>query len=139
MPTERRDEPFVGVWDLKDLLAHLVGWDRTNLDALRDFLSGRRPAFYDRYDPGWTAYNAELVARYRIDDFDSLLESLAASQRDVVDGLRVLSDADLTRERAIGRTGRPLTIAGLLRAAIHDEQEHLRQIETFSRQRMESG
>ncbi len=131
MPAARRDEPFVGVWDLKDLLAHLVGWDRTNLDALNDFLAGRRTAFYDRYDPGWTAYNAELVARYRLDDFAALLDSLAASQRDVVDALRTLSDADLTRERALSRTGRPLTIDGLLRAAIHDEQEHLRQIEVF--------
>jgi DinB superfamily len=139
VPTERRDEPFVGVWDLKELLAHLVGWDRTNLDALHDFLAGRRPAFYDRYDPGWSAYNAELVARYRIDDFDALLDSLVVSQRNVIEGLRVLSAADLTRERAIGRSGRPLTIAGLLRAAIYDEQEHLRQIEASSRQRMKSG
>ena len=131
MPAERRDEACVGVWDLKDLLAHLVGWDRTNLDALHDFVAGRRPAFYGRYNPGWIAYNAELVARYRLDDFNALLDSLAASQRDVVDALCALSDTDLTRERAIGRTGRPLTIAGLLRAAIHDEQEHLRQIEAF--------
>ena len=129
MPAERRDEPFIGVWDLKDLLAHLVGWDRTNLEALHDFLAGRRPAFYDRYDPGWSAYNAELVARNRLEDFEALLESLAASQHDVVAALRTLSDADRTRERGAGRTGRPLTVAGLLRAAIHDE--HLRQIEAF--------
>jgi hypothetical protein len=139
VPAGLRDEPFVGVWGLKDLLAHLVGWDRTNLDAIHDFLAGRRPAFYDRYDPGWTAYNAELLGRHRVDDVDALLEALAASQRDVIEALRSLPEPELTRERARSRSGRPLSIAGLLRAAVRDEREHLRQIEAFVGQRMNSG
>jgi hypothetical protein len=69
VPPERRREPFLGGWDLVDLIAHLIGWDRTNLEAIDDFLAGHLPAFYDTYDPGWASFNATLVARHRREDW----------------------------------------------------------------------
>lgn len=32
---ERQDEVFLGIWSVKDLLAHLAGWDVTNIDDER--------------------------------------------------------------------------------------------------------
>jgi hypothetical protein len=30
LPAKQRDEIFLGSWSVKDLLAHLIGWDQTN-------------------------------------------------------------------------------------------------------------
>jgi hypothetical protein len=124
----QRDVAFAGTWDARDLLAHLIGWDYTNLYAVQDFRRGRLPNFYARYDPQWAAYNAELVARHRQEDWDALLASLRRSQAAVFDALRGLPDDDLTSDFGVRWQGRRVTIAGLLRAALRDEREHLAQI-----------
>src|SRR5690606_38655529 len=59
---ERRT-PFVGHWSVMDVLAHLVGWDYTNVEAIEATRAGRLPAFYRHYDPGWAGYNQALIER----------------------------------------------------------------------------
>jgi hypothetical protein len=138
IPADQRQVAFVGAWDVKDLLAHLVGWDYTNTDAVRDMVAGRLPSFYGRYDPGWATYNASLVRKHRTDDWDALLAALHRSQDAVGAVLCCLPEPEFERQRRLPGRERPLTIAGLLRAAIRDEEEHLRQIETFLAGRRQS-
>jgi len=130
---ERRREPFLGAWDLMDLLAHLIGWDRTNVEAIDDFLAGRLPAFYDAYDPGWASFNAALVARHRPEGWEALLAALRQSQAAFEARLRALPAAEIDRDRGIVWRGRKVTIGGLLRAALRDEAEHLEQVRRFAR------
>ena len=33
---------FLGVWSVKDLIAHLIGWDFANLAAAKDIQAGKR-------------------------------------------------------------------------------------------------
>ena len=110
MPAELRDTPFVGHWDLKDVIAHTVGWDYTNVEALPDFAAGRLPAFFERYDPDWAACNAELVARYRLEDWDALMRSLGEAQRAFVAALGAVTDADL--DNAVAWNGRKVSLRG---------------------------
>ena len=35
IPLDREDELFLGFWSIKDLIAHLEGWDDTNLQAIQ--------------------------------------------------------------------------------------------------------
>ena len=70
---EEQNTVFLGVWSVKDLIAHLVGWDFTNLAAAKDIQAGKLPEFYAHYDKDWKTYNAELVAKYKRDDFEELL------------------------------------------------------------------
>jgi hypothetical protein len=70
---EAQDTVFLGVWSVVDLIAHLVGWDFTNLAAAKDIQAGKLPGFYAHYDKDWKTYNAELVAKYKRDDFEELL------------------------------------------------------------------
>jgi len=35
LPARARDEVFLGSWSIKDLLAHLIGWGFTNIDAVK--------------------------------------------------------------------------------------------------------
>src|SRR5574341_826500 len=71
-PVER-DRVFLGAWCVKDMLAHLAGWDVTNLKAARAIRAGKLPAFYAYRDPDWKTYNARLVSRHRRGKFADLL------------------------------------------------------------------
>ena len=88
LPAERRDDVFLGVWSVKDVLAHLVGWDYTNLEAVKEILAGKFPSFYAHYDRDWRTYNARLVAQYRKDDFAELIQSAEESHRRLIEFLR---------------------------------------------------
>ena len=128
-----RDVPFVGVWDLKDVIAHTIGWDRTNVEALPDFAAGRLPAFFAAYDDDWAACNAALVARYRVADWDALLASLRAAQAAFVTALGALPDSALDNVTLWGE--KRISLRGMLRAVDQDEREHVRQIRDFVRER----
>lgn len=65
VPPDQRDVIFLGQWCIKDLLAHMIGWDATNQRSVREILSGERPFFFQYYDKDWQRYNALLVSTYR--------------------------------------------------------------------------
>ena len=68
LPLEKQDEVFLGVWSVADLLAHLIGWDYTNLDATKSILQGELPEFYSHRDRDWETYNALLIERHKEED-----------------------------------------------------------------------
>ena len=43
---EAQDTVFLGVWAVVDLIAHLAGWDFTNMAAAKDIQAGKLPEFY---------------------------------------------------------------------------------------------
>jgi hypothetical protein len=118
----QQDEVFLGTWSVKDLLAHLAGWDYTNLTAVQEILAGQKPSFFEHRDRDWQSYNARLVAEYRRDDFAELVAVVEESHRTLIDLLQgVPADEYLKRKR----------ITSLLRVEIRDCEEHHRQVEEF--------
>jgi hypothetical protein len=120
-PAEQ-DEVFLGVWSVKDLLAHLVGWDYTNLTAVQEILAGQKPSFWDYYDRDWKSYNARLVAEYKREDFSELVAAVEASHRELIDFLQTIPADEYVKRKTIGT---------LLRVETQDEEEHYRQVEAF--------
>ena len=43
---KERDTVFLGIWTVRDMLAHLAGWDYANLEAAKSILAGELPSFY---------------------------------------------------------------------------------------------
>jgi uncharacterized damage-inducible protein DinB len=135
IPTEAQDEVFLGIWSVKDLVAHLVGWDYTNLEAAQEILDGKLPTVLSRYDPDWQTFNAGLVAQHRRSNWSELLSIMDQSQQKLIGFLKRLSPEELDRDRGL-RSGRyRVTIAWLLKFEIYDEQRHHRQIVRFLEQR----
>ena len=83
LPPAKQDEVFLGVWSEQDLLAHLVGWDDTNLAAVQEILAGQLPSFYAHHDRDWRTFNAGLVAQYKR-EMAALLASMQDSHRRLV-------------------------------------------------------
>jgi hypothetical protein len=129
---EKQDQVFLGVWSVKDLLAHLIGWDYTNIEAIKSILAGELPEFYSYYDHDWQTYNASLVDQYKKDDFVELLYSVETSQRALMGLLATVPAEEFDKDRGIRFQRYKVTIARLLQAEAEDEEEHYRQIKEFA-------
>ena len=129
-PVEQ-DQVFLGIWSVKDLLAHLVGWDHANLQAAGAVLNGELPEFYAHEDRDWTTYNAHLVAKYKREDFEELLASAKASHRKLVSFLQTIPAEELERNRNVRFRRYRVTVLRLLQAEMEDEERHYQQIKAF--------
>jgi hypothetical protein len=128
---KQRDEIFLGIWSIKDLLAHMTGWDRTNLDAVKSVLEGRVPAFYRYHDRDWQTYNAMLVQEYKRDSFKELLALLKDSQDQLVAFLHTIPAERFNKDYGVRFRGYKVTLQRLLEAETEDEQTHLQQVMDF--------
>lgn len=135
LPAVKQDRAFIGTWSARDLVAHLVGWDYTNLDAARCVLAARLPSFYAYRDHDWQTYNAMLVAEYRR---ASLAESLALardSQLRLLEFLKTVPAELFRKDLGIRFRGFKVTIERLLEAEIEDEGVHGAQVVAFAKAR----
>jgi len=132
LPPEKQDEVFLGVWSVADLLAHLIGWDYSNLEATKSILQGELPEFYSHRDRDWETYNALLVERHKEEDFTELIYSLETSQRALMGFLATVPAGEFYKDRGIRYKRYQVTLARLLQAEAEDEEEHARQIKAFA-------
>lgn len=130
---EEQNTVFLGVWSVKDLIAHLIGWDFANLAAAKDIQAGKLPEFYAHYDKDWKTFNAELVAKYKRDDFEELSALSRYSQGQLIEYLESIPAENIEKDFGV-RSGRneKVTILHLLQAELKDGQEHLKQIQEFA-------
>lgn len=126
-----RNRVFLGIWSIKDLLAHLTGWDYTNLDAVNEILAAKLPTFYAQYDYDWKTYNAMLGAKYKRDSFEELIALIKSSQRKLIEFLKTIPSEAFNKDFGIRFRGDKVTIQRLLEAELKDEQVHLQQIVDF--------
>jgi hypothetical protein len=131
IPEGQRFTPFLGDWSLMELLAHIAGWDITNLQAVRDIQAGKMPQFYSQYDPEWQTYNAALADQYRKAEFSEQLELVKNTHKELLQYLQDLPEEEFERDHGL-RNGRfEVTIARLLDSEIEDEQTHCMDLEDF--------
>jgi hypothetical protein len=126
-----QDRVFLGIWSVKDLLAHLAGWDYTNMEAARYVMIGKLPPFYAHHDRDWARYNAMLVAKYKRDQLDELIGLVKDAQRQLIDFIQMVPPSSFNKDFSVRFRGYKVTIQRLLEAELKDEQIHLQQIIDF--------
>lgn len=126
-----RDRVFLGIWSVRDLLAHLVGWDHTNLDAVNAVMSRTLPAFYEYHDHDWKTYNSMLVTKYKRNSFRELMRALNHSHHELLEFLKTVPAETFNQDFGVRFRGYKVTIQRLLESETKDEQTHSRQIEDF--------
>lgn len=132
LPPDRQDEVFLGVWSVKDLLAHLIGWDFTNIEAVRDIRAAQAPRVFQHWDPDWVKYNAELVRRHKLDDMGELLGAMERSHRGLVDFVRTVPEDEIEKDFGIrSPDGTNITVEWFLQFEIDDEGRHYQQIQEW--------
>ncbi len=128
---KERDTVFLGIWSVRDMLAHLAGWDYTNIDAIKSVMAGKLPSFYEQKDRDWQTYNAMLVKKYGRNTFRELIATLKESQKKLVDQLATIPPEYFNRDFGVRFRGYKVTIQRLLEADIKDVQLHHQQVIDF--------
>jgi uncharacterized damage-inducible protein DinB len=129
LPPDKQDEVFLGTWSIKALLAHLIGWDFTNIEAVTDIRAGRPPRVFQHWDPEWGTYNAELVQKYKHDNFIELLAAIQESHAALIEFVRAVPAEDIDKDYGIRSPGgRNITVERFLQFEIEDEGRHEQQI-----------
>jgi uncharacterized damage-inducible protein DinB len=135
---EDQNRLFLGSWSAKDLLAHLAGWDETNLKAAKEILENALPSFYAEHDRGWATYNAKLVAEFSMENYEDQLVLARDTHARLLEFLKELSADELWKDRGIRARGWKVTIGRLLEAEMSDEEQHLEQLNRFMESRATS-
>jgi uncharacterized damage-inducible protein DinB len=135
LPGEAQDIPFLGTWSAHDIVAHLVGWDHANREAIGAIRAGRLPAFYEHYDRDWRTFNARVVAQYKQGTLEETIALATASHEALLAALDAIPAEDVGRDYGVRSAGRRrVTIAMLLTVEARDERKHAGQIREFAAQ-----
>ena len=97
-------------WTPRDIVAHLIGWNRHIILGAKQILRGELP-FYD-VDPGpnYSKVNATLVRECDDTDRSVLLEKLAESARELIAFLRKIAPEEWDHDFGIRHKGEKLTV-----------------------------
>jgi hypothetical protein len=119
----------VSGWTVRDILAHLIGWNRHIVRGSQQILSGELP-FYD-VDPGpdYSKVNAALVREYGDVDRAALLASLATSTGELTEFLRAIDPGEWDRDFGVRHDGETLTVKNTVDELIADYDHHRAQLE----------
>ena len=122
---------FVGIWAIQDLLAHLSGWDITNLEAVQEILEGKVPGFYAHYDRDWKSYNISLIDEYKREDLQSQISLMMETHNRLVSFLKTIPAPEFFKDRGIRSRGYKVILSRLLEVEREDEEIHLNQITDY--------
>ena len=97
-------------WTPRDIVAHLIGWNRHIVRGAKQILCGELP-FYD-VDPGpdYSKVNAALVRQYGDTNRSVLLERLAESAGGLMNFLRGMDPEEWDRDFGVRHRGEKLTV-----------------------------
>lgn len=122
-----------GHWSTRDILAHLVGWNRYVIEGSKQIKKGELP-FYD-VDPGenYSKVNAEHISKYPSSDRKELLDELQTSARELKQFLQSLDAEAWDRDYGVKHQGSTLTIRSTVDDLIGDYDHHIKQIKEWEK------
>jgi hypothetical protein len=119
----------VGVWSVKDVLAHIAFWECYAVNTLRAVARGETPDLVA--DDETERNNASVVAQYYQRSLAAVISDWQQAREDLLEAIEDLEDADLNDpDRFPWSEGRSLLdrIAG---NSFDHEQEHIEQIRAW--------
>ncbi len=119
-------------WSSRDIVAHLVGWNRFIIEGSRQITRGELPS-YD-VDPGenYSKVNARLIREYPTTDRHELLEELRTSARELGRFLETLDADTWQRDFGVRHQDSIVTIRNTVEELIDDYDHHLHQIDEWT-------
>jgi hypothetical protein len=87
-----------GAWAPRDVVAHLIGWNRLTLQAIAQIRRGEAPAYLDDTPNDFANVNARSVRTYAATDRDALLAELERTAAELQTALAALAPEDWMRD-----------------------------------------
>jgi hypothetical protein len=130
LSVEQMNQPgAVGVWSVKDVLAHIAYWEQFTVGILEAIARGEAPTL--SADDETERRNASVIAQYYQRSLAAVISDWQQAREDLLEQLEYLSDQDLNdADRFPWSDGRTLLerIAG---NSYDHEQEHIDQIRAW--------
>ena len=125
----------LGRWSARDVVAHLIGWNRYTVQGARQIVRGELP-FYD-VDPGedYANVNRTHLREYPSLVMDELLVELRVSARELSEALSALDPDTWSRDFGVKHKGQTVTIRSTLDDLIVDYAHHAEQIRDLTKDR----
>ena len=122
----------LGRWSARDVIAHLIGWNRSTIEGAKQIARGELP-FYD-LDPGedYANVNRTHLRQYPSRVKDELLSELRASARELSEALSALDAGTWSRDFGVRHKGQTVTIRSTVDDLIADYAHHAEQIRALS-------
>jgi len=115
-------------WTARDIIAHLIGWNRYILQGSKQILRGELP-FYDiNPGPDFSNVNAELILEYYDTDSSVLLKGLTDSTSELVMFLRTIDPDDWDRDFGVRHKNEKITVKSTMEDLIADYNHHRVQL-----------
>ena len=121
----------VGVWSVKDVLAHIAFWERYAVRVLKAARRGETPEF--DVEDSTESRNASVVAQYYLTPMGAVIASWHEAREDLLEQVASLSEPDLNDpNRFPWSEGRSL-LDRIASNSYEHEQEHIEQIRNWMR------
>lgn len=112
-------------WTIKEVLAHLAGWDDATILALQTYLAGDQPRIMAIH--GVDSYNEQTVAERTLLDYGQIVREWELVRENLTEILEELPEAKMS-DRIVAPWGEMLSIAGLIVGMAEHEMEHAEAI-----------
>jgi hypothetical protein len=129
----------IDLWSPRDVVAHLIGWNRYIIEGSNQIIRGELP-FYD-IDPGedYSKVNAALVLEYSSTDRKELLDELQVSAQELKQFIQSLDSSEWSRDYGVRHKGTIITIQNTVDELIEDYDIHKERIKEWVRRESSSG
>jgi hypothetical protein len=108
-------------WTIKEVLAHLAGWDDATILALEAFTSGNPPPVPALL--GIDLYNSQTVAERTTLDYEQIIREWEWVREKLVSILENITDENL-EATIVSPWGPSMTVAELINVMTEHEEEH---------------
>ena len=123
----------LGRWSARDVVAHLIGWNRYTILGAAQIVRGELP-FYD-VDPGedYANVNRTHLCDYPSRERDALVAELFASARELSHALSALDPESWSRDYGVRHKGQTVSIRSTIDDLIVDYAHHAEQLRELTK------
>lgn len=114
-------------WTVKEVVAHLIGWDTATTNSLSSFIQGGVPDVVSIH--GVDAYNTEMIAQYAGLSLEQLVQEWQSERQRLLDTMTALEESQLKAKINFPWGGTD-TVSRMLFFLSNHETKHMNDIIT---------
>lgn len=119
----------LGDWTPRDIMAHLIGWNRVTLAGCSELREGVEPFYFFDGTNDYRKVNARFFEQFPSTDRDELLKEITATKETLVAYLKAIPESEWELDTGIVHyRGDPATVARCVDSLIRDYRKHRQEI-----------
>ena len=121
----------MGEWSPRDILAHLIGWNRYTITACRKIRMGELPSKLAGNESDYSIVDPESVKLYDTTDCEMLLDEIETSYQSLENFLLFMKPEDWDKDFGVRAGEESVTIENVVRALIKNYEFHYKQLDAW--------